>query len=117
LSAVVQITKAEARSSKEGPRAPKVALTRRRLLRRRKVGVQCPRRSPGAARLRCVPGTFAAGLQNALQSVVAGSGPSVVSNNTVLYGDNPDNPRDPDRAEALNPAHLNSAIVSSQRAD
>ncbi len=55
-----------------------------------------------------VPGTFAAGLQYGLQSVIPGSGPSGVANNKVLYGDNPDNPRDPDRAEAANPAHLES---------
>jgi hypothetical protein len=29
-----------------------------------------------------------------------------VSNNKLVYGDNPENPRDPDRNEAANPAHL-----------
>jgi hypothetical protein len=29
-----------------------------------------------------------------------------VSNNKLVYGDHPDNPRDPDRTEAENPAHL-----------
>ena len=53
-----------------------------------------------------VPGTFAGGLQYGLQSVIAGSGPSGVSNNKLVYGDDPNNPRDPDRAEAGNPARL-----------
>ncbi len=51
-----------------------------------------------------VPGTFAAGLQYGLQSVVPGSGPAGVRNTTLTHGDNPDNPRDPDRTEATNPA-------------
>ena len=53
-----------------------------------------------------VPGTFAGGLQYGLQSVIAGSGPAGVSNNGLVYGDDPNNPRDPDRAEAGNPARL-----------
>ncbi len=53
-----------------------------------------------------VPGTFAGGLQYGIQSVIAGSGPLGVSNNKLVYGDNPNNPRDPDRAEAGNPARL-----------
>jgi hypothetical protein len=44
-----------------------------------------------------VPGTFAAGLQYNVQSLIPGSGPLGVANNKVVYGDNPDNPRDPDR--------------------
>jgi len=51
-----------------------------------------------------VPGTFAAGLQYGLQSVIPGSGPMGVRNTTATHGDNPDNPRDPDRTEATNPA-------------
>ncbi len=51
-----------------------------------------------------LPGTFAAGLQYNVTSVIPGSGPAGVSNNKLVYGDNPDNPRDPDRAEATNPA-------------
>jgi hypothetical protein len=55
-----------------------------------------------------VPGTFAGGLQynnlTNLRSVIPGSGPEGVTNNKLLYGDNPDNPRDPDRTEATNPA-------------
>ncbi|MBI1765673.1 MAG: hypothetical protein HYR56_30080 [Acidobacteria bacterium] len=55
-----------------------------------------------------VPGTFAAGLQYGLQSVIPGSGPAGVVNNKLIYGDNPDNPRDPDRTEATNPAQRES---------
>ncbi len=55
-----------------------------------------------------IPGTFAAGLQYGLQSVVPGSGPAGIRNDGVAFGDNPDNPRDPDRAEATNPADLES---------
>jgi hypothetical protein len=51
-----------------------------------------------------VPGTYAAGLQyenlRELQTVIPGSGPRGVTNDKVLYGDDPDNPRDPDRFEA-----------------
>jgi hypothetical protein len=63
-----------------------------------------------------VPGTFGAGLQyeglRNLQSVIPGSGPAGVVNDKLIYGDNPDDPRDPDRGlvdEAggpANPAHL-----------
>src|SRR5262245_36497877 len=63
-----------------------------------------------------VPGTFAAGLQynnlKDLRSVVPGSGPEGVTNDKLVYGDNPDNPRDPDRGLVSetggpgNPAHL-----------
>ena len=64
-----------------------------------------------------VPGTFAAGLQYEnfipnLHSVIPGSGPAGVINNKLVYGDNPDDPRDPDRGLAsnetgpANPAHL-----------
>jgi len=57
-----------------------------------------------------VPGTFAAGLQYnnlmALRSVIPGAGPAGMLNDKLRYGDNPDNPRDPDRAEADDPAQL-----------
>jgi len=49
-----------------------------------------------------VPGTFAAGMVGALQSIVPGSGPSGIQNDRVQYGDNPNDPRDPDRAEVSN---------------
>ena len=62
-----------------------------------------------------VPGTFAAGLQyenlKDLRSVIPGSGPAGVTNDKLVYGDNPDNPRDPDRGLLSetgpgNPEHL-----------
>jgi len=49
-----------------------------------------------------IPGTFDAGQVGALQSIVPGSGPSGVKNDPVKYGDNPGDPRDPDRAEISN---------------
>ncbi len=55
-----------------------------------------------------IPGTFAAGLQynnlTSLRSVIPGSGPAGVTNDKLVYGDDPDNPRDPDRTEATDPA-------------
>jgi hypothetical protein len=62
-----------------------------------------------------LPGTFAARLQYNnlinLRSVIPGSGPEGVTNDKLVYGDNPDNPRDPDRGLLSengpgNPAHL-----------
>src|SRR5215510_3773655 len=62
-----------------------------------------------------VPGTFEAGLQYNnlvdLRSVIPGSGPAGVTNDKLVYGDNPDNPRDPDRGLLSetgpgNPEHL-----------
>ena len=61
-----------------------------------------------------VPGTFAARLQYnnlaELRSVIPGSGPLGVTNDKLIYGDNPDDPRDPDRGlvegPVPNPAHL-----------
>jgi hypothetical protein len=50
-------------------------------------------------------GSFAAGQLGHTLSIVPGSGPLGVSNNDPrIYGDNPDDPRDPDRSEATNPA-------------
>ncbi|MCH9699009.1 MAG: hypothetical protein K0U68_12980 [Gammaproteobacteria bacterium] len=46
-----------------------------------------------------VPGTFDAGLQYAFQSLVPGSGPEGITNPSEVLGDDPNNPRDPDRAE------------------
>jgi hypothetical protein len=46
-----------------------------------------------------IAGTFDAGLQYGVSSLIPGSGPAGVANDKVAYGDNPDNPRDPDRAE------------------
>ncbi len=47
-----------------------------------------------------VPGYFIDGLQYALQSVIPGSGPERITNSSEVFGDDPDNPHDPDRAEA-----------------
>ncbi|MGH8611887.1 MAG: hypothetical protein ACREYF_07540 [Gammaproteobacteria bacterium] len=47
-----------------------------------------------------VPGTFAAGRQYDLQSLVPGDGPAGrPDNDKRVYGDNPNNPRDPDRLQ------------------
>ena len=51
---------------------------------------------------------------DALNSVVPGSGPAGIKNSPVAFGDDPDNPRDPDRTDATNPAQkevLSSAII------
>jgi len=48
-----------------------------------------------------LPGTFELGLQYDVASVVPGSGPSGVLNDVAVYGDNPNDPRDPDRAEGI----------------
>ncbi|MEE9346377.1 MAG: hypothetical protein V3U88_12295, partial [Methylococcales bacterium] len=47
-----------------------------------------------------VPGTFDDGLQYSVASVIPGSGPEGITNLSQNLGDNPNNPRDPDRAEA-----------------
>ena len=46
------------------------------------------------------PGTFP-DLQYGLQSVIPGSGPFGVRNTAATHGDDPDNPRDPDRFEPV----------------
>ena len=47
-----------------------------------------------------LPGTFP-DLQYGLQSVIAGSGPFGVRNTAATHGDDPNNPRDPDRFEPV----------------
>lgn len=47
-----------------------------------------------------LPGTFP-GLQYQLQSVIPGSGPFGVQNTAATHGDDPNNPRDPDRFEPV----------------
>ena len=47
-----------------------------------------------------LPGTFPA-LQYQLQSVIPGSGPRGVQNTAATHGDDPNNPRDPDRFEPV----------------
>lgn len=51
-----------------------------------------------------IPPSFQDGQVDALNSVVPGSGPDGIKNNPVAFGDDPDNPRDADRAAATNPA-------------
>ena len=62
-----------------------------------------------------VPGTFGSGLQYNVSSLIPGSGPEGIANDKLLYGDNPDDPRDPDRAEATNPAqrHVRNRFIPS----
>ena len=61
-----------------------------------------------------VPGTYAAGLQyeqlRDLRTIIPGSGPRGISNDKIAYGDNPDNPRDPDRTEASDPSQRESRL-------
>lgn len=51
-----------------------------------------------------LPGAFEAGNVSALSSVVPGPGPSGVANSPITHGDNPEDPRDPDRTEADDPS-------------
>lgn len=61
-----------------------------------------------------VPGTYAAGLQynnlRDLRTVIPGSGPRGITNDKIVYGDNPDNPRDADRTEATDPSQAESRL-------
>jgi hypothetical protein len=50
-----------------------------------------------------IPGTFEAGQVAALTSVIPGSGPSGVTAGPVVSGDDPSNPRDPDRGADVHP--------------
>ncbi len=54
-----------------------------------------------------IPGTFAAGQQYDVLSLIPGSGPSGISNNEEpfkqMFGDDPNNPRDPDRGPNADP--------------
>ncbi|HZR81155.1 MAG TPA: hypothetical protein VFD92_08655 [Candidatus Binatia bacterium] len=50
-----------------------------------------------------IPGTFEAGQIGARLSIVPGSGPSGVTNDPVVAGDDPDDPRDPDRGQTSSP--------------
>jgi hypothetical protein len=51
-----------------------------------------------------IPPSFQDGQVGDLSSVVPGSGPAGIKNSPVAFGDDPDNPRDPDRTDATNPA-------------
>jgi hypothetical protein len=61
-----------------------------------------------------VPGTYEAGLQyenlRDLRTVIPGSGPRGVTNDKIAYGDNPSNPRDPDRTEASDPSQRETRL-------
>ncbi len=61
-----------------------------------------------------VPGTYAAGLQynnlKDLRTVIPGSGPRGINNDKIAYGDNPNDPRDPDRTAATNPAQIEKRL-------
>ncbi len=57
-----------------------------------------------------IPGTFDAGQVGALSSVVPGSGPTGTKNDPRQFGDAPDNPRDPDRTDADNPAQRETRL-------
>jgi len=63
-----------------------------------------------------IPGTFDGGLQYDLQSVIPGSGPRGVSNNDSplkqVYGDDPNNPRDPDRGPNADPADPDRPVTN-----
>ena len=48
-----------------------------------------------------IPGTFEAGKIGLLSSLIPGSGPAGIKNLPTLLGDNPNDPRDPDRAEKI----------------
>jgi hypothetical protein len=54
-----------------------------------------------------IPGTFAAGRQYDLQSLIPGDGPAgQPNNNKRVYGDDPNDPRDPDRLQESSPNDL-----------
>jgi hypothetical protein len=63
-----------------------------------------------------IPGTFAAGKQYDLQSVIPGSGPAGVSNNEEplkqMFGDDPNNPRDPDRGPNASPTDPDRPVAN-----
>ena len=65
-----------------------------------------------------VPGTFGAGNQYDLSSLIPGSGPSGVSNNDpplkLTYGDNPNNPRDPDRGPNASPEDPDRPVTNDE---
>lgn len=60
-----------------------------------------------------LPGTFAQGQLGARSSIVPGSGPSGVTNKPQVAGDNPDNPRDPDRLLDTSPQDPDRGMVNN----
>jgi len=65
-----------------------------------------------------VKGDFAAGRQYNVLSVIPGSGPSGVSNNQSplkqKYGDDPNNPRDPDRGPDASPSDPDRPVANDE---
>jgi hypothetical protein len=65
-----------------------------------------------------IPGTFANGKQYAVSSVIPGSGPAGVSNNLPplkqKYGDDPNNPRDPDRGPDASPSDPDRPVANNE---
>ena len=60
-----------------------------------------------------LPGTFEAGQINGRSSLIPGSGPSGVTNDPRAYGDNPNNPRDPDRLLNTSPTDPDRGAVNN----
>jgi hypothetical protein len=60
-----------------------------------------------------LPGTLEAGQIGARSSLIPGSGPSGVSNDPRTYGDNPNNPRDPDRLLDTSPTDPDRGMVNN----
>jgi hypothetical protein len=60
-----------------------------------------------------IPGTFENGQIGARSSLVPGSGPSGVTNTPQAYGDNPNNPRDPDRLLNTSPTDPDRGMVNN----
>ena len=65
-----------------------------------------------------VPGEFAAGKQYEVSSLIPGSGPSGISNadstRKQQYGDDPDNPRDPDRGPDASPNDPDRPVTNDE---
>jgi hypothetical protein len=65
-----------------------------------------------------IPGTFAAGKQYDVLSLIPGSGPSGVTNDMSplkqRYGDDPNNPRDPDRGPDASPNDPDRPVTNNE---
>jgi hypothetical protein len=60
-----------------------------------------------------LPGTFQKGQLGARSSIVPGSGPSGVTNKPQVAGDNPNNPRDPDRLLDTSPQDPDRGMINN----
>lgn len=60
-----------------------------------------------------LPGSFEAGQVGARSSVVPGSGPSGITNDPRTQGDDPNNPRDPDRGPNVTPTDIDRPAVNN----